>query len=264
MIRVQGLTKIYPTVDGAEKRALDEVSFDVASGSVYGLLGPNGAGKTTAMRILSGLISASAGVATLDGIDVAQQREAAKRSIAFLSATTGLYQRLSPRESMTYFGRLNGLDAATIRARIDELRGWLEMEQFLDQRCGTLSTGQRQRASIARALVADPPILILDEPTLGLDVISNRLVLDFIRQEHQRGKTILLSTHYLDEAETICDRFGLLHEGKLIANGTLAELRLRADRERLSDIFLTLCGADRVVLGPRSGQGPEDSVGERS
>jgi sodium transport system ATP-binding protein len=251
-IEVQGLAKVYPTVDGGDKRAVDGVSFRVHAGEIYGLLGPNGAGKTTTLRILSGLISATEGTVWLNGFDVESQKEEVKRSIGFLNATTGLYQRLSAEEVLTYFARLNGLDKLAIRRRVEELSQWLEMGAFLRQRCGSLSTGQRQRVSIARALVADPPVLILDEPTLGLDVISNRLVLDFVRQEADRGKCIVLSTHYLDEAETICGRLGLMYQGKLIAEGTLDELRETSGKQRLSDIFLTLCGEDRRVLGQRA------------
>lgn len=251
MIEVEQLTKVFPAAEGGEKRAVDGISFFIPRGQVFGLLGPNGAGKTTTLRILSGLLSPSAGKAILNGFDIDTQREDVKRSIGFLNASMGLYQRLTAREVLWYFGQLHGLDRATLQKRAEELIAWLDMSKFADSRCGGLSTGQRQRVSIARALIGDPPILILDEPTLGLDVLTNRLVLDFVRHEADAGKTIVLSTHYLDEAESMCERFGLLHEGKLIADGGLDELQQRTGKHRLSEVFLALCGRDRPLLGRR-------------
>ncbi|MEP0841854.1 MAG: ABC transporter ATP-binding protein [Phycisphaerae bacterium] len=242
MIEVRGLVKSFPTATGPEKLAVAGLDFEVRGGEIYGLLGPNGAGKTTTLRMLSGLIRPTAGRALINGVDVAADPLTAKRSIGFLTANTGLYQRLSPRELLPYFGELCGLDRAAIARRTEELIALLGMADFADLRCGALSTGQKQRTSIARALMADPPILVLDEPTLGLDVLTNRVILDFIRRERDQGKAILLSTHYLDEAETLCNRIGLLHQGRLIAEGDMAQLRARVGRQRLTDIFLALVG----------------------
>lgn len=242
MIEVRDLSKVFPTASGYDKQAVAGVSFRVEAGQIYGLLGPNGAGKTTTLRILSGLLRPTGGRAIINGADVTVDPHAAKGSIGFLTANTGLYQRLSPRELLPYFGELNGLDHETIRHRTDELIDWLGIGPFADVRCGALSTGQKQRTNIARALVANPPVLILDEPTLGLDVLSNRIILDFIRRERDRGKAILLSTHYLDEAETLCNRIGLLHEGRLIAEGDMPHLRQISGQQRLSDVFLALVG----------------------
>ncbi len=247
MILVENLVKVFPAPDGSDKRAVDGISFSVQQGTIYGLLGPNGAGKTTTLRMLSGLMAPSGGRAVIAGFDVAQQPQEVKRNIGFLTANTGLYQRLTPREILRYFGKLHGFDAQRADARASELISWLKIQEFADQRCGALSTGQLQRTNIGRALVADPPILIMDEPTLGLDVLSNRLILDFIRRERTEGKTIILSTHYLDEAETMCDHIGLLHAGKIVAEGTLEELRALAGTERLSNIFLRLVHADENV-----------------
>lgn len=248
MIEVRGLTKVFPTTDGGEKRAVDGLDFRVEAGEIYGLLGPNGAGKTTALRMIGGLLTPTAGTALLNGCDIQNDREAAKRSLGYLTASTGLYIRLTPREILRYFGALIGLERAAIERRIDELIDWLDMAGFADLRCGGLSTGQKQRTNIARALIGDPPILILDEPTLGLDVLTNRIVLDFIRAEGARGKAIVLSTHYLDEAERLCRRFGLLHEGKLVGEGDLNTLQRLTGRQRLSEIFLKLCGQEEHVL----------------
>lgn len=243
MIVADNLVKLFPQPDGGEKAAVDGLSFFVGAGQIYGLLGPNGAGKTTTLRILSGLMQPTSGRAILAGHDVAHDAAQVKRVIGFLTANTGLYQRLSPRELLTYFAELHGMSAGIARARVEQLIDRVDLRTFADLRCGALSTGQRQRTNIARALIGDPPILIMDEPTLGLDVLSNRVILDFIIRERREGKAILLSTHYLDEAETMCDQVGLLHNGRLIAEGTIDQLRQRSGRERLSDIFLHLVGA---------------------
>lgn len=240
MIQAIDLVKVFPTTEGGEKRAVDGLSFEVRAGEIYGLLGPNGAGKTTTLRILSGLMQPTAGRAIVHGHDVTLDPLAVKHAIGFLTASTGLYQRVSSRELLLFFADLNDIPRPTARRRVGELIDWLEMGDFADLRCGALSTGQRQRTSIARALISDPPILILDEPTLGLDVLTNRLILDFIRRQRRQGKTILLSTHYLDEAERLCDRIGLLHRGKLVAEGTLDELRGDDRDRRLTDIFLSV------------------------
>jgi sodium transport system ATP-binding protein len=249
MILTTNLTKVFPMPDGGDKRAVDGLSFHVERGHVYGLLGPNGAGKTTTLRILSGLMTPTTGQVLVAGHDVAAEPAAAKRAIGFLTANTGLYHRLTPRELLTYFAELHGLDGTRAAARVAHLVEWLDMSDFAHLRCGALSTGQRQRTSIARALVADPPILIMDEPTLGLDVLSNRVILDFIIRERNEGKTILLCTHYLDEAESMCDRIGLLHHGRLVAEGTLDALREQVGEQRLSNIFLKLVGTGRPLGG---------------
>ena len=234
------LVKAFPTPDGLEKLAVDGLSFTVEAGQIYGLLGPNGAGKTTALRMLAGMVTPTAGRAVINGHDVATDPMGVKRSLGFLTANTGLYQRLTVRDMLEYFGQLQGLDRAAAKARAQELIDAFGMREFGDLRCGALSTGQKQRANIARALVADPPVLILDEPTLGLDVLSNQVILGFIGRERDEGKAIILSTHYLDEAELLCDRVGLLHRGTLVAEGSVPELRQRAGKERLSQVFLSL------------------------
>ena len=240
MIVADNLVKVFPAPDGGEKRAVDGLSFQVGPGRIYGLLGPNGAGKTTTLRLLSGLMAPTSGRAILAGHDVAADPRMVKAVIGFLTANTGLYQRLSSRELLRYFARLHGMDREAVNARVEHLIGWLDMGEFADLRGGALSTGQKQRTNIARALVGDPPILIMDEPTLGLDVLSNRVILDFIVRERAEGKTIILSTHYLDEAESMCDAIGLLHQGRLVAEGTLAELRDSSGEQRLSSIFLKI------------------------
>jgi sodium transport system ATP-binding protein len=247
VVVADNLVKVFPTPDGPEKRAVDGLSFRVGEGRIYGLLGPNGAGKTTTLRLLSGLMAPTSGSASLGGFDVATQPAQVKRILGFLTANTGLYQRLTARELLVYFARLHRMEPEAAGARAEALIAWLGIGDFADLRCGALSTGQKQRVNIARALVADPPILIMDEPTLGLDVLSNRIILEYIKRERDGGKTIILSTHYLDEAEDMCDQIGLLHEGKLVAEGDLASLRALAGEERLSNIFLALIHADEKV-----------------
>ncbi|MCA9244598.1 MAG: ATP-binding cassette domain-containing protein, partial [Phycisphaerales bacterium] len=188
LIEVHELTKVFPNPDGSEKTAVDHISFKVHAGAIYGLLGPNGAGKTTALRMISGLLSATSGSVIMDGHNVTNRPEAAKSRIGYLTANTGLYARLTTREVLRYFGVLYNLPHDRIRARTAELTEWLGMGEFLDLRCGALSTGQRQRANIARAMIADPPILIMDEPTLGLDVMSNRVILGLIESQKKAGK----------------------------------------------------------------------------
>lgn len=248
MIRVENLSKAFPTTDGTEKMAVDRVSFELRAGEIYGLLGPNGAGKTTTLRMISGLLRPTGGQVFLGDRDVTYEPDAVKRHIGYLTANTGLYARLSARELLEYFATLYDLTPAAAAKRIDELAAFLTMQPFMKLRCGALSTGQKQRINIARALLADPPVLILDEPTLGLDVLSNRLILDLIRSQSHVGRAILLSTHALDEIENLCKRIGLIHNGKLVAEGTLEDLRRKTGRERLSEVFLHLVGADEPVL----------------
>lgn len=248
MIRAEGLLKRFPHPDGSEKSAVDGVSFEVRPGEIYGLLGPNGAGKTTTLRMVGGLLRPTAGRVFIGDTDVTDQPEYTKRHIGYLTANTGLYLRLTTLEVLEYFGILYGLTRSAARRRVMELSGYLGMDDFLDLRCGAMSTGQRQRTNIARALIADPPILILDEPTLGLDVLSNRLILRLIRQQAEAGKAVLLSTHALDEIEAMCQRIGLIHRGRLIAEGDLDQLSERTGFTRLSEIFLHLVEADEPTV----------------
>ncbi len=242
MVVAENLVKAFPAPDGGESRAVDGLSFTVGAGQIYGLLGPNGAGKTTTLRMLSGLMAPTSGSARLAGFDVSTQPNQVKRVLGFLTANTGLYQRLNPRELLVYFAQLHGMEREAAEVRTSFLMTHLGIDRFARLRCGALSTGQKQRVNIARALVADPPVLIMDEPTLGLDVLSNRVILEFIRRERDAGKTIILSTHYLDEAETMCDKIGLLHNGRLVAEGDIQSLRESSGEERLSNIFLKVIG----------------------
>ncbi len=242
-ITAHGLTKTFGGVC-----AVDGLSLSVAPGEIYGLLGPNGAGKTTALRMFAGLLRPTEGRIRVAGVDVAAAPNAAKARIGFLTGSTGLYARLSPRETLMFFGRLHGLPRARVAERIAELSRLLEIEPYLDRRAEGLSTGEKQRVSLARALMPDPPILILDEPTNGLDVVASRFLRALIRAEAARGKAIIFSTHYLAEAELMCDRVGLLFQGRLLREGVPRALRDEVGAPSLEEAFLLLVADEEARL----------------
>ncbi len=243
MIRSRGLTKTFQTGRGRMVHAVRHVDLEVFAGEIFGLLGPNGAGKTTLLRMLGTIISPTDGECFIDGLCARTDPQAVRHSIGFLSGNTKLYKRLTARELLFYFGRLHGLEDAHIARRIDELAGLLDMKAFLDRRCETFSTGQAQRVSIARVILHDPPVLILDEPTLGLDIMSSRTILDFILHARSRDHCIIFSTHYMTEAELLCDRIGFLYAGRIIAVGTQPDLFQQTGTTNLKDAFLFM--ADR-------------------
>jgi sodium transport system ATP-binding protein len=217
---------------------VDGVSFTVHAGEIFGLIGPNGAGKTTTFRILAGLMKPSSGVARIAGHDVATAPEAAKARLGFSTGSAGLYGRLTAREQLEYFGALHRVPRPVLAARIDAIGRTLDLGRLFSRRCEKLSSGERQRVAIARAVVHDPPVLILDEPTAGLDVLASRFLRDYVRRERDAGKAILFSTHYLAEAELLCDRIGLLHRGRVLQEGKPAELKGGASS--LEERFLEL------------------------
>ncbi len=233
VIETRELTKRYREVVAAEA-----VSFAVAAGEVVGLLGPNGAGKTTLLRMLAGILTPTSGAAYIDGIDVQHDPFEGKRRLGFASGDTALYQRLTPRELLRFFGRLHGLPEARITRRIDELVTDLRMEEFAERRCGLLSAGQKQKTNIARGFLPAPPALVLDEPSSALDLVTGRFLLDAIRRARAVGKAVLFSTHALGDAEILCDRVLLIHQGRLVESGTVAEVCARTGQTNLADAFL--------------------------
>lgn len=247
MIVARNLTKLFRVKRRGEIRAVDDVSFACEPGRIYGLLGANGAGKTTTLRMLATLLAPSHGSATVAGFDVAKEPSKVRARVGFLAASTALYGRLTARETIAYFGRLNGMDDARIAVRTAQLAEELGMGDFLDRRADTFSTGMKQKTSIARTLVHDPEVLILDEPTLGLDVMAARGIVRFVRECRARGKTVIYSTHIMSEVEKLCDRVGIIHGGRLLAEGTLDELRERHGERDLEEIFVKVAGGEAAA-----------------
>ena len=244
MIEALHLTKTFRDKKRGEIRAADDISFRVSPGQIYGLLGANGAGKTTTLRLLATLLKPTGGSATVAGCDVAREPEKVRANVGFLAASTALYGRLTAREMIAYFGKLNGLPDAEIRGRTKRIADELDMHEFLDRRCDKFSTGMKQKTSIARTLIHDPAVMIFDEPTLGLDVMTARAIVKFVRECRNRGKTVIYSTHVMSEVEKLCDTIGIIHGGKLMAEGTLAGLRATHGEQDMEEIFVKIVGAE--------------------
>jgi len=238
MIETQALGKIFKDRKRGPIRAVDGVTFRCQPGEIYGLLGANGAGKTTTLRMLATILRPTSGSAKVAGFDLLKQPQEVRGHVGFLSTATALYGRLTAQEMVEYFGRLHGMANDVLAKRIDELFSALDMQGFRNRRCDKLSTGMKQKVSIARTLVHNPPVMIFDEPTLGLDVMMARTIVDFIRQCRERGKTVIFSTHVMSEAEKLCDRIGIIHAGVLLAEGTLGQLRERYRQPDLEEIFV--------------------------
>jgi ABC-2 type transport system ATP-binding protein/sodium transport system ATP-binding protein len=213
------------------------LSFVVAAGEVYGLLGPNGAGKTTTIRMIVGLLRPDGGWAEVAGFRTSESPDEVKSRVGLVSANDGVYPWLTVREMLLFFADLYGLSPGAAVANLRTLARLFELTPLLDRRCALLSTGQRQRVTLARALIHSPPVVLLDEPTRGLDVLGSQVVVDYVRRLRDEGQAVIVSTHRLDEAERLCDRFGLLHEGRLRLEGTLGELRTATGCTTLVDMF---------------------------
>ncbi len=237
MISVHELTKRFPA-GRTEITAVERLTFQVAGGEVYGLLGPNGAGKTTTLRMILGLLRPDDGWAEVAGYRTSDAPDEVKRRIGFVSASAGLYQWLTARELLLFFADVYGVPPAAARRELARVAEALDLGDFLDRRCGVLSTGQRQRVNLARAMVHDPPIMLLDEPTRGLDVLGTQELFEYVNRLRSEGRAVIVTTHRLDEAERLCNRFGLLHRGRLAGEGTLEELRQSTGCQSLAEIFL--------------------------
>jgi ABC-type Na+ transport system ATPase subunit NatA len=238
------------------RTAVADVTLSVAAGEIYGLLGPNGAGKTTTLRMIAGLLEPTRGHVRVAGLDTREAPDPAKAALGFLTGSTGLYARLSAREVLTFFGRAYGLDEAALARRLDQVAAALGIEALLDRRCEGLSTGEKQRVSLARAVLHDPPVLVLDEPTNGLDVLASRFLRDLVKQERERGKAVIFSTHYLAEAELLCDRVGFLYRGRLLREATPAVLRAAFGASSLEEAFLAMVAAvDAEAASPNAAGG---------
>ncbi len=242
MIQVLEISKTFHDSKRGTHAAVDRVSFEVQAGEVFGLLGPNGAGKTTTLRLLATLLKPTSGTAVLNGCDVNTAPAQVRGQIGFLSGDMRLYARLTPLEILNFFGELNGMEPQWRAKRINQLMTLLGMHDFAGVRTDKLSTGMKQKTAIARTMLHDPPILILDEPSSGLDVPTARTIESAIMDAKKSGKCIIYSTHVMEEAEYLCDRIGVIDNGRLKTTGTMQQLREATGKHRLREIFLDLLG----------------------
>jgi sodium transport system ATP-binding protein len=243
LIEATQLSKFF-----GEFKAVDNVSFDVKPGEIFGLLGPNGAGKTTTLRMLSGLLKPTVGTAQINGFSMESQQMNARSSLGFLTGDMDLYRRLNPREILLYFGELYQTPPTELHDRVERLIEAFGITAFVDRHCEKLSTGQKQRVSIARTLVHDPKVVILDEPTTGLDIMSSEFILQFIRQmAREEGKALLFSTHNLTEVERLCDRIAIINNGQMVYLGTIDELLDQTGEDSLSKAFFHLVSSQAVL-----------------
>lgn len=239
-IQVQGLSKTFKDPKRGEVHAVDHINFEVRSGEIFGLLGPNGAGKTTALRLLATLLKPTAGTAIVGGYDVIREPGKVREQIGFLAGETGLYGRLTPREILTFFGRMHGMQNKDLDSRVTDIMTKFGVIEFADTRTDKLSTGMKQKTAIARTVLHDPPILILDEPTAGLDVPSARNIEQSVLEAKRAGKCIIYSTHIMEEAEYLCDRIAVIHSGRITITGNMEELRAATGKQRLREVFMEL------------------------
>ncbi len=240
MIYVHQLSKTYADMRRGRFVAVDNISFEAHAGQIFGLLGPNGAGKTTTLRILSTVLRPSGGVARVNGFDVVTQAAQVRRHIGFISANTGVYDRMSAWEMVSYFGRLYGIEGEQLAARMELVFDMLKMNDIRDLLGAKMSTGMKQKVSIARALVHDPPVLIFDEATVGLDVLVARALIRTVADLRDQGKCIIYSTHIMREAEKLCDTIAIVHRGRILARGSLNELQDEYHEQDLEELFFRL------------------------
>lgn len=240
MIQVEHLSKQFLDYQRGWVTAVSDVSFDCNPGEIFGLLGPNGAGKTTTLRILSTVLRPTGGRVMVAGYDVMTEPEQVRAHIGYMSANTGIYDRMSAWELVEYFGSLYGLRGEPLRERMEVVFGWLQMNDFRDVLGSKMSTGMKQKVSIARTIVHDPPVLIFDEPTSGLDVLVARNLLQRILELRDQGKTIVFSTHSMHEVEKLCSRVAIIHKGRVQAEGTLEALLEEYAQPNLEELFFHL------------------------
>ncbi len=240
LVQVEHLYKSYPDSAVGRNIVLHDVSFAARRGEVFGLLGPNGAGKTTALRILATILEPTSGSARVFGHDVATHPERVRRSIGFVSNNTAIYDKMSAWEFVEYFGRLHEIPAEPLRDRMEALFVQLQMQSFRDCPGAKMSTGMKQKVSIARALIHDPPVLIFDEASLGLDVMVARALMSIVKELRDQGKCIVYSTHIMREVEKLCDRVSIVYRGRILDSGTLPELADRHAQSDFEELFFAL------------------------
>ncbi len=239
MIEVQNLSKSF-----GKLKAVQNVSFSAANGQITGLLGPNGAGKSTTLRMLYTLLKPDSGLARIEGFDIAQSPLDVQNHIGVLSDAQGIYERLTTRENIRYFGQLHGMSEQELEKRMDELIVMLEMQSIADRRTKGFSTGERLKVAIARALVHNPGNILLDEPTNGLDVKSTRAMRQFVRNLRDDGKCVILTSHIMQEVSALCDQIIIISNGIITAQGTPDELLQKTGKDNLEDAFIELIGTD--------------------
>ena len=242
------MTNTAVRVDRLEKqlgpnKVLRGISFDACAGEIFGLLGPNGAGKTTTLRVICTLLAPDAGSVEVLGFDVRKAAEEVRRRVGVVTAEIGIYPRLTARENIAYFAELSGVLDGELDRRVNAVVDRLDMVSFANQRAESLSSGQKQKVAIGRAIVHDPPVLMFDEPTSNLDVLASREIREFMVESKDRGKCVIFSTHVLHDAERLCDRVAIIHQGRVVAGGTTAEVR--GSYSNLEDSFMSLVDAAR-------------------
>ena len=247
MIHVREITKCYSDLRRGQHVALAGVSFDAYAGQIYGILGPNGAGKTTLLRILSTVLRPSGGTATINGFNVLTQPSLVRHQIGFVSNNTAVYDRMTAAEMVEYFGRLYSIPERALQERMENVFSRLKMNDMRDVLGAKMSTGMKQKVSIARALVHDPPILIFDEATVGLDVFVGRSLLNTIAELRELGKCVIFSTHIMREAEKLCDRIAVVNRGRILAEGELDSLREKYGEHDLEELFFQLISESEEV-----------------
>jgi sodium transport system ATP-binding protein len=242
MVRTHELVKEFSDPKKGKFRAVDHVSFSAEPGKILGLLGANGAGKTTTLRMLSTIIRPTSGSAEVAGFDVVKDPTKVRANIGFMSTSTALYGRLTATEMIEYFGTLYDLSGERLKQRVQYVKDKLDIHDFADRLCDKLSTGQKQRVSIARTILHDPQVLFFDEPTAGLDVVASQTVMEFIEEERDNGKTIVFSTHIMSEVERLCDSVCIIHDGRVVHDGSVQSMHDKTGEERLETAFLKLVG----------------------
>ena len=245
MIEIKNVYKKFIKNTGKKVKefyAVNDISLEIKDKTIYGILGQNGAGKTTLLRMISGIMEPTKGKVIINGKTYKKDAEIIKNDIAFLSGNTKLYENITPRELMGIFGNIYNIPKEQLEKRIDEVVKLLDMQEFQDNRIGNLSTGQTQRTNIARCFIHDPKYYIFDEATTGLDVMSSQIIIDFIKKEKKRGKTIIYSTHYMEEAENICDKVVFINHGKKILEDTPKKIMKSTKTTNLRDAFFEVIG----------------------
>jgi len=253
MVRTHGLKKHFRDPKTGIKRAVDGIDIEAQPGRIFGLLGANGAGKTTVLRMLSTVILPTEGTAEVAGFDIHSQSQEVRASIGFMSNSTALYGRLTSREVLEYFGKLYGLNTSRLKERLSYVIEKLQIDEFADRLCDKLSTGQKQRVSIARTILHDPNVLFFDEPTAGLDVVASQTVMEFIEEARDLGKTVIFSTHIMSEVERLCDDLAVIHEGVIVARGTPKSMLEMTGEHSLERAFLQLVKFQAGYVSAREG-----------